>query len=97
MSKIQKHRVRRYHRAEYAREVQIFIDSETTLHGLTRDLTPDSVSIFLSLKGAQHYLKASSVKRVRPNFPTFARNWSTRPFSFPSAMPMSANPSTSWS
>lgn len=57
MSKLQKHRVRRYHRAEFAREVHVFLDSDTTAHGLTRDLTPDSVSIFLSLKGAQSYFK----------------------------------------
>jgi anti-sigma regulatory factor (Ser/Thr protein kinase) len=57
MSKLQKHRVRRYHRAEFAREVQVFLDSDTTAHGLTRDLTPESVSIFLSLKGAQSFLK----------------------------------------
>mgnify|MGYP006424491943 CR=1 FL=1 len=57
MAKLQKHRVRRYHRAEFAREVQVFLDSDTTAHGLTRDVTPESVSIFLSLKGAQGFLK----------------------------------------
>lgn len=54
---MQKHRVRRYHRADFAREVQVFLDNETSVHGLTRDLSTDSVSIFLSLKGADHFLE----------------------------------------
>lgn len=54
---MEKHRVRRYHRADFAREVQVFLDSETTVHGMTRDLSTDSVSIFLSLKGAKEFLK----------------------------------------
>jgi anti-sigma regulatory factor (Ser/Thr protein kinase) len=52
---LEKHRVRRYHRADFAREVQLFLDSETTIHGLTRDLSTDSVSIFVSLKGAKEF------------------------------------------
>lgn len=54
---VQKHRVRRYHRADFAREVQVYLDSETVAHGLTRDLSTDSVSIFLSLKGVREYFK----------------------------------------
>ena len=54
---MQKHRVRRFHRAEFAREVQVFLDNETSVYGLTRDLSTESVSIFLSLKGAQSFLK----------------------------------------
>lgn len=47
--------MRRYHRAEFAREVQVFLDNETSLHGLTRDLSTDSVSIFVTLRGARDY------------------------------------------
>jgi anti-sigma regulatory factor (Ser/Thr protein kinase) len=59
---VQKHRVRRFHRAEFAREVQVFLDNETSAYGLTRDLSTDSVSIFLSLKGAHNFLKDITVE-----------------------------------
>lgn len=55
---LQKHRVRRYHRTEFAREVQVYLDSETIAHGMTRDLSTESVSVFLSLKGVRGYFKA---------------------------------------
>ncbi len=45
------------HRSSYCRKIKLFLDSEEILTGITRDISPQSLSMFISLKGAVPYLE----------------------------------------
>jgi anti-sigma regulatory factor (Ser/Thr protein kinase) len=45
------------HRSSYCRKIKLFLDSEEILTGITKDISPHSLSMFISLKGAIPYLE----------------------------------------
>ncbi|MBF0196907.1 MAG: hypothetical protein HQL32_04325, partial [Planctomycetes bacterium] len=52
---------RRFHRAEFTREVKVFLGSDIVLKGMTKDITTSSASMFVSLKGSSDFFKSKGI------------------------------------
>lgn len=53
---------RNYHRADFSRKVELYLGENTVLRGVSKDISTNSASMFVSYEGIESYLKQYRIK-----------------------------------